>query len=104
MLLASGLADEELPRLAVVIGKALGAQPALGALLDVRKRHKTALGGFTRAFAERIRLVIHTANRIAHRHVTVLLEVVERALRRIDRDVGEIRAAEPLQLGIEIGE
>ena len=104
MLLAAGLADEELPRLAVVIGKAFGAQPALGALLDIGKRREAALRGFARAFAERVRLVIDAPDRIAHRHVAVLLEMGERAFRRIDRNMGEVRAAEPLQLGIEIGE
>ena len=35
--------------------------------------------------------------------MAVLLEMGERAFRRIDRDVREVRTAEPLQLGIEIG-
>ena len=43
VLFAPRLADEELPRLAVVIGKALGAQPALGALLDIGERREAAL-------------------------------------------------------------
>ena len=36
--------------------------------------------------------------------MAVLLEVHHRTARGIDRQVGEVRAAEPLQLGIEIGE
>ena len=34
----------------------------------------------------------------------VLLEVGDRALRGVDRQVGEVRAAEPLELGVEVGE
>ena len=36
--------------------------------------------------------------------MAVLLEVGDRALRRVHRDVREVRAAEPLQLGVEVGE
>jgi len=36
--------------------------------------------------------------------VSVLLEIVERTLRCIDRQVGEVRPAETLQLRVEIGE
>ena len=36
--------------------------------------------------------------------MAVLLEMMERAFRRVDGDMGEVRTAEPLQLGIEIGE
>ena len=36
--------------------------------------------------------------------MAVLLEMVERAFRRVDRDVGEVGAAEPLQLRVEVGE
>src|SRR6478609_11966830 len=75
MLFALGLADEELPGLAVVIRKTLGAQPALGAALNVRKRREPALGGLARPFPEGVRLVIDATDRIAHGHVAVLLEM-----------------------------
>ena len=39
-----------------------------------------------------------------HGHVTVLLEVSNGALRRVDGKVREVRSAEALQLGVEIGE
>jgi hypothetical protein len=48
-------------------------------------------------------LVVHPA-RVGHRHVPVLLEVVHRALRRVDRQMGEVGTAEPLELGVEVGE
>ena len=35
--------------------------------------------------------------------MAVLLEMGERTFRRVDRNMGEVRAAEPLQLGVEIG-
>src|SRR3954447_3840919 len=102
VLFALGLANEELPGLAVVIRETLGTQPALGATLDVRERRKTALGGFARPFAEGIRLVIDASDGIAHRHMAVLLEMMEGTFGSIDRDVREVRAAEPLQLGVEV--
>ena len=44
VLLRRGLADEELPGLAVVVGKALGAEANLRAFLDIGERAETALG------------------------------------------------------------
>ena len=52
----------------------------------------------------RVRLVVGAPARVAHRHVAVLLEVGDRPLRRVDRDVREVRAAEPLELRVEVGE
>ena len=43
-LLGGGLADEELPRLTVVVGEALGAQPHLLALLCIGERAETRSG------------------------------------------------------------
>ena len=63
VLLGRGLADEELPRLAVVVGKAFRAQANLGAFLDIGERSETALGRFPRPFAERVRLVVHAPDR-----------------------------------------
>ncbi len=54
--------------------------------------------------APAVGLVVHTARRVAHGHVAVLLEVVHRAARGVDRDVGEVRPAQPLKLGVEVGE
>src|SRR4029079_9873227 len=103
VLLAAGLADEELPRLAVMVGEAFRAQAAFGTLLDVGKRDKAALRGFARAFTERIRLIIDASDRVAHRHMTVLLEMCERAFWRVDRNMGEVRATQPLQLRVQVG-
>ena len=104
LLLAHGLADEELPRLAVVVGEAFGAQPALGALFDVSERRETAL--------RRLPAVLRRTNSAGSWRVRPDCAWPygrpagngERAFRRVDRDVGEVRAAEPLQLGIEVGE
>ena len=52
----------------------------------------------------RVRRVVDAAGRVEQRHVPVLLEVPERALRRIDRQLHEVRAAEPFHLRIEIRE
>jgi len=103
-LLRRGLADVELPRLAVMVGEALGPQPHLLALFLGREVAEALDRRFTRALAPGIRLVVDPADRIAHRHVPVLLEMGKRTFRRIDRDMGEVRSAETLQLGIEIGE
>ena len=58
--LDAGLAHEELPGLAVVVGEALGANPALGADIVVGERVESALGVFTRAVdvGPRVRLVV----------------------------------------------
>ena len=106
-LLDLGLAEIELPRLAVVVGEGLRAHPSLLPLLLGGKRVEALLRRLARAAggaAPGIRLVIDPALRIDERHVAVLLEVMERAFRRVDRQMGEVRAAEPLQLRIEIGE
>ena len=49
-------------------------------------------------------MIVHPADRVAHRHVAVLLEVMERTFWRVDRYVREIRAAESFELGVEVGE
>ena len=54
--------------------------------------------------ATRVWLIVGAAHRVAHRHMSVLLEVVERAFRCVDRDMCEVGAAEPFQLRVEIGE
>ena len=103
-LLRRGLAVEELARLAVVVGEALGAQAHLLAFLCAGERPEPSLGRFPGAFAERVRLIVHATDRVAHRHVPVLLEMSKRTFGCVDRDVREVRAAEPLQLRVEVGE
>src|ERR1700738_4871104 len=104
MLLAAGLADEELPRLAIVVSETFRAQPAFRALFDIGKWREAAVRGFPGTLAERVRLVIHVPDRITHSHMPILLEMVKRAFRRVDGNVREIRAAQTLELGIEIRE
>jgi hypothetical protein len=99
MLLLNGrLADEEEPRLAVVIGEAFRPQPDLGAFFGVRETAKAYLWIFTRAAisAPAVRLVVGPALGVAHRHMPVLLEVSERTARRIDGDVREVGTTKPL--------
>jgi hypothetical protein len=79
-------------------------RPELGALHLLRVRMESLLGRLARARAPRVRPVVDPPLRVGHRHVPVLLEGVERALGRIDRDVGEVRAPEPLQLRVEVRE
>ena len=104
-LLDRRLAAIEEPRLAVVVGEALGAELALLAADRLGKAAEPALGiGPWPALGPGVRLVVRPPLRPAHLHVPVLLEVVDRAARRVDRDMGEVGSAEPLQLGVEIGE
>ena len=107
LLLDRGLAHEELPRLAIVVGEALGADAPLGAFGLFGEARKAARGILARAAVRRspaVRLVIGAADGVSHRHMTVLLEMRHRAFGRIDRDMGEIGAAEPFDLRVEIGE
>ena len=103
-----GLAEEELPGLAVVVGEALRPQPPLRRRPPPRRTTVKPSAGSSRGprcvAGPRVRLVVHPPDRVDHRHVAVLLEVGERALRRVDRQVGEVRAAEPLELGVEVRE
>ena len=81
-LLRRGLADEELARLAVVVGEALRTQTAPSGLpRHLANDRKPRCGRFARALATRIWLIVHPADRVAHRHVAILLEVVEGTFR-----------------------
>ena len=107
LLLNRCLANEELACLTVVIGKALGPKPGLG--FGFRRRRKTAKaldGIFSRTafFTPAVGFGVGPALRIAHGHVAILLEMRERTARCVDRDVREIRSAEPFDLCIEIRE
>ena len=107
-LLDLGLADEELPGLAVVVGEASPARtrsfgpssgvgkgcgsPARGDSRGPPLRPRSSARSSTRPFGLRIAMW-PSCWKCANGH-----------LRGIDRDVGEVRAAEPLQLGVEVGE
>ena len=104
LLFHCGLADVELPRLAVVVGKAFSPQPALFTL------HRFCMAAMTQrrigarpAFRPAVGFVICPTHRVVHGHVAVLLEMLERAARGVDRKMGEVRPAEPLDLGVEVG-
>jgi len=51
-----------------------------------------------------IGFIIRAALGVAHGHVPILLEMRHRAFRRIDRDVREVGAAQPLDLRVEVRE
>ncbi len=51
-----------------------------------------------------VRFVVGAALGVAHGHVSVLLEVVERAAGRVHRQVREVGGAEALQLRVEVAE
>ena len=53
---------------------------------------------------ERTGRIVHAALWHAHLHVAVALEVHDRALGRVDRDLLEVGTAETGDLGVEIGE
>ena len=99
------LADQELARLAVVVAEAFRAHPLLGALDRLGERGEPAAGVLSRSrVGPRVRFVVHPPDGVGERHVPVLLEVGDRTLRRVDRQVGEVRPAETLELGVEVGE
>ena len=83
-LFGRGLADVELPCLAVMVGKAFRAQTHLWAFLFGGKVTVALYRRLPRPFAEGVRLVVRTPDGIAHRHVAVLLEMLERTLGRVD--------------------
>lgn len=95
---------EELASLAIVIRKTFCAETALGTLLVVGERREAALRRFPWTFAEGVRLVICTTDRVAQSHIAVLLKVRERSFGRVDGYVSEIGAAQALQLSVEIRE
>ena len=100
------LADKKLPRLAVMIGEAFGSHTLLGAAGGFGKAREATHWVLARAALRgtpAVGLVIRTAHGVAHRHMPVLLEMRHRAFGRIDRDMGEVRTAQPLDLGVEIG-
>ena len=103
-LLIRGLAEIELPRLAVVVGEALRTNAAFLACF----RYDGAMKSAGRRFARRVirqgvGLIRDTAHRLLHLHVSVPLLARERTLGRVDRDLVEIGRAQARELRIVIG-
>ena len=103
-LLAVGLTDVELPRLTIMVGKAVRARPGLVA------RHRRAVAdiAFQRMRARpgppAVGFVIDAPFAMRGLHMAVLLVIADRAaLGRVHRDLGEIRPAQPFQLRVQIG-
>src|SRR5271166_6108914 len=89
-----------------MIGEAFRPDALLLSLHLGRVGAETLLRVFARTACRttpRVRLVIHPAFGIAERHVPVLLEGCEGALRCIDGQEGEVRRTEPFYLGVEVG-
>ena len=107
LLLGLRLALEEHPRLAVVVEEARAARADLRALERLRVGD-VAAGGRGRlrgqVVAERVRLVAHAAGIDLLAHEPVALVVVRRGDRPVDRDLVEVRAAEPDQLRVGVRE
>jgi len=95
-LLSHGLTDEELTCLAVVIREASARSRRLAPCSMSANGVKPRCGEISGSFAKGIRLVIGASDRIAHGHLSVLLEVGERAFGCIDRYVGEVGASQAL--------
>src|ERR1035437_4893633 len=104
-LLIRGLAAIELPRLAVVVGEALGTDAAFLAGFNYRSAMEALGRGFAwRVFRQGAGLIRNTARRLRHLHVSVALLVSERALGRVDRDLVEIDRNQARKLRVDIGE
>src|SRR6185295_3037545 len=106
-LLHLSLAHVKLPCLTVVIGEACRAVAHLAALFISGKRPESGLVRFTRtAFCATpgVRLVIDASFWINHRHVPILLKMMEGTFRSVDGNMREVGSAEPLYLRVEVGE
>src|ERR1035437_10082424 len=104
-LLIRGLAEIELPRVAVVVGEALGTDAAFLACFSYRSAMKAAGWRFAwRVFRQGVWLIGNTAHRLFHLHVPVALLVGERALGGVDRDLMEIGRTQARKLRVEIGQ
>ena len=112
-LFGRGERTEEQPRLAIMVGETRGADAKFVALLvfprPTRKAGKAGHRAFARAavlagFVQAVRLVIAPTLRHFALHMPVALEIHHRAFGRIDRQLVEIGAAQPLQLRVEIAE
>src|SRR5450830_58558 len=94
-LLIPGLAEIELPRLAVVVGEALGTDATFLAGLSDCGAMKALRRRFTwRVVRQGVWLIGNPARRLRHLHVSIALLVGERALGGVDRDLVKIRSEE----------
>src|SRR5664280_1366603 len=90
-LLIGGLTAIELPRLAVVVGEALGTDAAFVSSFSCCGAMKTIGWRFTwRVFRQGVGFIRNTAGRLGHLHVSVALLIVKWALGRVDRNLVKI--------------
>src|ERR1019366_8448762 len=95
----------ELPRLAVVVGEALGADAAFPASFSYCGAMKALGRRFAwRVFRQGAGFIRNTARRLRHLHVPVALMIGKRALGRVDRDLVKIGRTQARKLRVEIGE
>src|SRR5215469_11301281 len=103
--LGLGLAQKEHSCLAVMVGKGLRPDAHRAAVFGPRQTGEAAARvGTRRLGSERIGLVIDAAFGDPHPHMPVSLQIGPWAFWLVDRDLIEIRSAEPDQLSIEVGE
>ncbi len=103
-LLRHRLAYVELAGLTIMVGEAFRPQADLLTLFFRGKVTIAACWRLARAFPKGVGLIVRPSDRVAHGHVPVLLEMREGTFRRVNRQVGEVRPTETLQLRVEIGE
>src|ERR1035438_6407054 len=104
-LLMRGLAEIELPRLAVVVGEALGTDAAFLACFSYRSAMKAVGWQFAwRVFRQGVWLIGNAARGLFHLHVPVALLVGKRALGGVDRDLMEIGRTQTRELRVVIGQ
>ena len=96
---------EEQARLAVVVGKGLGAGSELVAAIERGMRGEAEAGILARRVGgEAVGLVRDLALVDVHPPDTIALKVAHRTLRTIDRNLVEVRATQPQQLRVGVGE
>src|SRR3546814_11730522 len=96
-----GLADVELPRLTVMVGETLGADATFLALFLCRVGGEALVRRLARptgGTAPGIGFVVRAPLRIEEGHVPVLLKMMERAARRVHRQMRDVRAAAPVDV------
>src|SRR5690606_13146541 len=104
LLFDGGLANEKLPSLTVMISKCGGALTDFWPRFLDGHRRETAYRTFARtALGVRVGIgfVVDPTFRIAHRHVSILLEQVHGTFGGVDWDLSEVRTTQALQLCIQ---
>src|SRR5690554_6592522 len=104
-LLRTGLADVKLPCLAVMVSEGFRSYPTGGTLQCTGMTAKAGIGVFPRTtvIAPTVGLVVGAGGGVAFLHMPILLEVVHRAFRGVNRQAVEVWPAQALDLSVQIG-